>query len=62
MQKQTNLSTLEEIIIEMFDLPKNIKELVLATSLIPDLSLKIGAALPLEKINLLNSLIDTNTI
>ena len=62
MQKETKPSTFEETIIEMFGLPENIKELIPATSPIPDLTLDLGPALPLEQINLLDYLNDNNII
>ena len=58
IQKQT----FEEAIIEMFGLPENIKELIPASSPIPDLSLDLGPALPLEENNFLDDLNDFNII
>ena len=58
MQKQT----FEETIIEMFGLPENIKELIPASSPIPDLTLDLRPALPLEDINLLDYLNENNII
>ena len=59
MQKQT----FEESIIDMFGLPekRSIKELIPASSPIPDLTLDLGPALPLEDI-LLDYLNDNNII
>ena len=58
MQKQT----FEESIIEMFGFPENTKELIPASSPIPDLTLDLGPALPLEDINLLDYLNENNII
>ena len=45
-QKQSKLSIFEETIIEMFNLPENIKELVPVSSHLPDLDLQIDPQLP----------------
>ena len=58
IQKQT----CEEAIIEMFGLLENIKELIPASSPIPDLTLDLGPALPLEENNFLDYLNDNNII
>ena len=54
--------TFEETIIEMFGLPENIKELIPVYSPIPDLTLDLDPALPLEDIDLLDYLNDNNII
>ena len=61
-QKQSKLSIFEETIIEMFNLPENIKELVPASSPLPDLDLQIEPQLPLEDFSLLDYLNDSNII
>ena len=61
-QKQSKLSIFEETIIEMFNLPENIKELFPASSPLPDLDLQIEPQLPLEDFSLLNYLNDSNII
>ena len=61
-QKHSKLSIFEETIIEMFNLPENIKELVPVSSPLPDLDLQIEAQLPLEDSNLLDYLNDSNII
>ena len=54
MHEHPNLNRFEETIIEVFDLPKNVKELVPATSPIPNINLEIGPALPPEEFSLLD--------
>ena len=49
MQKQPKLSTFEETIIQMFELPENIKQLVPVNSPMPDLSLDLGSVCCLKK-------------
>ena len=61
-QKQSKLSIFEETIIEMFNLPENIKELVSVSSPLPDLDLQIDPQLPLEDFSLLDYLNDSNII
>ena len=61
-QKQSKLSIFEETIIEMFNLPENIKELVPVSSSLPDLDLQIETQLPLEDYSLLDYLNDSNII
>ena len=46
----------------MFNLPENIKELVPASSPLPDLDLQIEPQLPLEYFSLLDYLNDSNII
>ena len=47
-QKQSKLSIFEETIVEMFNLPENIKELVPVSSPLPDLDLQIEPQLRLK--------------
>ena len=61
-QKQSTLSIFEETIVEMFNLPENIKELVPVSSPLPDLDLQIETQLPLEDYSLLDYLNDSNII
>ena len=61
-QKQSKLSIFEETIIEMFNLPENIKELVPVSSPLPDLDLQIEPQLLLEDFSLLDYLNDSNII
>ena len=61
-QKQSKLSIFEETIIEMFNLPENIKELVPVSSPLPDLDLQTEPQLPLEEYSLLDYLNDSNII
>ena len=61
-QKQSKLSIFEETIIEMFNLPENIKELVPVSSSLPDLDLQIEPQLWLEDFSLLDYLNDSNII
>ena len=61
-QKQPKLSSFEESLIEMFNLPENIKELVPVSSPIPDLDLQTELALPLEENSFLDYLNDSNII
>ena len=62
IQKQQKLSSFEETLIEMFNLPENIKELVPVSSPIPDLDLQTELALPLEENSFLDYLNDSNII
>ena len=59
-QKHSKLSIFEETIIEMFNLPENIKELVPVSSPLPDLDLQTEPQLPLEEFSLLDYLNDSN--
>ena len=61
-QKQSNLSNFVETLIEMFNLPENIKELVPASSPLADLDLQTELQLPLEEYSLLDYLNDSNII
>ena len=61
-QKQSKLRIFEETIVEMFNLPENIKELVPVSSPLPDLDLQIEPQLPLEDYSLLDYLNDSNVI
>ena len=61
-QKYSKLSIFEETIVEMFNLPENIKELVPVSSPLPDLDLQIEPQLPLEDFSLLDNLNDCNII
>ena len=61
-QKHSKLSIFEETIIEMFNLPQNIKELVPVSSPLPDIDLQIEEQLPLEDFSLLDYLNDSNII
>ena len=61
-QEQLELSKFEESLIEMFNLPQNIKELVPASSPIPDLDLQTALPLPLEENSFLDYLNDCNII
>ena len=61
-QKQPKLSSFEETLIEMFNLPENIKKLVPVSSPIPDLDLQTELALPLEELSFLDYLNDSNII
>ena len=61
-QKQSKLSIFEETIVEMLNLPENIKELVPVSSPLPDLDLQIETQLPLEDYSLLDYLNDSNII
>ena len=61
-QKHSKLSNFEETIVEMFNLPKNIKELVPVSSPLPDLDLQTEPQLPLEEFSLLDYLNDSNII
>ena len=62
IQKQQKLSSFEETLVEMFNLPENIKELVPVSSPIPDLDLQTELALPLEENSFLDYLNDSNII
>ena len=59
-QKHSKLSIFEETIIEMFNLPENIKELVPVSSSLPDLDLQTEPQLLLEEFSLLDYLNDSN--
>ena len=61
-QIHSKLSIFEETLIEMFNLPENIKELVPVSSPLPDLDLQTEPQLPLEEYSLLDYLNDTNII
>ena len=61
-QKQAKLSIFEETIIEMFNLPENIKELVPVSSPLPDLDLQTESQLLLKEYSLLDYLNDSNII
>ena len=61
-QKHSKLSIFEETIVEMFNLPKNIKELVPVSSPLPDLGLQTEPQLLLEEFSLLDYLNDSNII
>ena len=61
-QKHSKLIIFEETIIEMFNLPQNIKELVPVSSPLPDLDLQIEEQPPLEDFSLLDYLNDSNII
>ena len=61
-QKPTELSKFEKDIIEMFEIPENLQEIV--TTDVPhlDLDLQTALNLPLEENSLLDLLIDSNNI
>ena len=61
-QKHSKLSIFEETIVEMLNLPENIKELVSVSSPLPDLDLQTESQLPLEDFSLLDYLNNSNII
>ena len=61
-QKHSKLSTFEETIVEMFNLTKNIKELVPVSSPLPELDLQTEPQLLHEEFSLLDYLNDSNII